>query len=901
MKIIYSPFYIGSYYMENARISMDVQVVETQGLLSQLALHAGIHQQIAPYPERLTSYHKALLEYDKAKNDNIFHRSIEIDSMRVAKTLLGWRDNLALCGWNKDTKLANCSRLNALAEIDSHFCEGSLADLMKKLMDQVCKMKLEEVRIPNAYNDLTIEIPCSMNLLPDYIQPLLKDLQSIGVRIEENVDNADGKPKSIKEIHFSQQWKAEVWLSQQHKEDYDVWINTNNKRLDNWLHASGKPVCGSEMRSTNPQITQMFLLAVQLFQRPLNVNTLLQYLLLPECPLHYKLARPLAKCIIREGGFCNENVQKCINDYIEKELEKDEDAAKRKYRQEDREENYRTYLPFDLRKDMTLAEETDDLDVKSLKKFLEKISNHASSRATHIAGVSPYDARIAQLRNVAEMTNALIEQLPTEKIEFSKLIQWAQSLYEEGDYTLYQAQVGSWNAIERPSNMIGQAEKTIWCDFYGDEAAKLSTDYLSNNEMEKLRNQGVLLWDKEHEKELLNLMSARPIHKTTEVLTIVTCDKQGSTKLSKHPLYLQLPSEPEVVDGDALYNALATEDVVAVDNHRESDGEMIAFDAKKHPVSWRNEESFSALESLLQNPLDYFMKYTLDFTEANETEIKMSLTNGNVAHETIETLFTDDRDGVSLSDYVANNYDQAFSNALLKKGALLLLPEHHLDKERLKYQLKGCVKKLAFTIEQNKLTVVACEQKEVHDLGFEGKITLQGYIDMLLKDEKGDDVVFDLKWTSKKDKFKTKLEENRAMQLAIYEAMLIKSKEEKKEKPRNVRTAYFVMPIGKLFSTDDFFVMPTGKPFSTDEFEVSDYYEHVTPKTAADIMDQLRNGYAERVKEINEGEIETADNVPIIDIKYAQTANVYPLEDNGRKREPRKEENIYSDYKCFTI
>ena len=66
-------------------------------------------------------------------------------------------------------------------------------------------------------------------------------------------------------------------------------------------------------------------------------------------------------------------------------------------------------------------------------------------------------------------------------------------------------------------------------------------------------------------------------------------------------------------------------------------------------------------------------------------------------------------------------------------------------------------------------------------------------------------------------------------------------------------------------------------------------------------MDQLRNGYAERVKEINEGKIETADNVPIIDIKYAQTPNVYPLEDNGRKREPRKEENIYSDYKCFTI
>ena len=61
MKIIYSPFYIGSYYMDmqTSRVALDVQVLETQGLLSQLALHAGIHQQIPSFPERLTSYHKA--------------------------------------------------------------------------------------------------------------------------------------------------------------------------------------------------------------------------------------------------------------------------------------------------------------------------------------------------------------------------------------------------------------------------------------------------------------------------------------------------------------------------------------------------------------------------------------------------------------------------------------------------------------------------------------------------------------------------------------------------------------------------------------------------------------------------------------------------------------------------
>jgi len=55
MKIIYNPFYSGSYYldMSDRKIALDVQALETQGLLSQLAQHAGIHQQIPSYSNRL--------------------------------------------------------------------------------------------------------------------------------------------------------------------------------------------------------------------------------------------------------------------------------------------------------------------------------------------------------------------------------------------------------------------------------------------------------------------------------------------------------------------------------------------------------------------------------------------------------------------------------------------------------------------------------------------------------------------------------------------------------------------------------------------------------------------------------------------------------------------------------
>ena len=158
---------------------------------------------------------------------------------------------------------------------------------------------------------------------------------------------------------------------------------------------------------------------------------------------------------------------------------------------------------------------------------------------------------------------------------------------------------------------------------------------------------------------------------------------------------------------------------------------------------------------------------------------------------------------------------------------------------------------------------------------------MKGYIDMVLKDEAGNEIVFDLKWTSKKDKFQKKLEKNRALQLAIYQAMLKKHSGES----AIVRTAYYVMPQGKLFSSDFF----KGANF-----------ELITPASRDDVMDQLRKGYTERRREINEGVIETADNEPIGNLEYAGTPGVFPLESEG-SRPAKKVENKYSDYKCFTI
>lgn len=895
MKIYYCPFYNGNYYMnmQDNQVALDVQVLETQGLLEQLAMHAGIHQQIPSYPDRLASYHKVLLTYDNKKERNIFHKSIAIDSMSVAKTLLSWRDYLALCGWNGNTVLQDCSRLNTLAEIDKKYEDKGIAKLLSKLQEQLDLMTKGQATTPSVYKELSIEIPCSQNLLPDFIQPILNTLKKLGVQIKENTIDISAKPKNITEIRFPQLWKAEAWLAQQDSTKYDVWINTNNKRLDNWLHMAGKEVGGCTMENSNPQITQMFLLAVQLFQRPLNVNTLLQYLYLPECPLDKDLSQRMAKQIVKEGGFCNDKVLECINSFIDNEFKEPNDNTPRKMTREQREGNYLSYLPFDLRKEkdsLPLSEESNIVDFKRFKRFMQRIYAHAAYRATSIQSVSPNDARIAQLQAVSELVKTLLEQVGNPKdntLNYSTLAQWTQSLYESGSYQLYQSQTGTRCIINSPSNMIGTAERTIWCDFYGDMPVARSTDFLSIDEQDQLKAAGVNLWNRDHEAELLHVMQTSPIHLTTKELTLITCSQQGATKLPMHPLMLQLPKSPSHEDGETLYCQMAAQMVEHVDNHLESDNHQIEFDAKKHPITWREKESYSALEKLLQNPFDYVMNYTLQFPDSSDTEIKMSLTNGNVAHEVIEDLFTAERDGVSLNQFVIDNYEKSLHRALVCKGALLLLPEHHLNLEILRHQLLRCVKKLAVIIEENGLTVVKCEEKG--NLTFTEDVNLEGYIDMLLHDPDGHDVIFDLKWTSQKDKHKKLIENNRAMQLAIYEAMLNPN-----NKKKDIRKGFFTMPAGVLYSSDAF---------------KGENCELVTPKAQVEMMEQVKNGYLERINEINDGWIETGYLDPVINLKYNNAENVFPLESEGKriigtdgkqKNIKVKVENKYSDYKCFT-
>lgn len=265
MKIIYSPYFDGHTHleMETEGVRLSCQTLESQGLLQQLALHAGIHVEIPSDVKRLTAYHRGLMEYDRQHTDNIFHRSISIDSMSVAKTLMEWRDKLCMGGWNFSHTGAS-TRLDTLAGIEAKQDESvvSMATLLKLVAERLGQMQSGEATVPNAYMDMEVEVLCPKEMLPDYMLPVLEALETVAKCVAYGTVDRAARPEKMCIIEFTDQYKAESWLAKQKADDYDVWLNQNNKRLDNWLHMSGEKVSGSEMVNSNPQITQLFLLAI---------------------------------------------------------------------------------------------------------------------------------------------------------------------------------------------------------------------------------------------------------------------------------------------------------------------------------------------------------------------------------------------------------------------------------------------------------------------------------------------------------------------------------------------------------------------------------------------------------------------------------------------------------------
>jgi len=452
--------------------------------------------------------------------------------------------------------------------------------------------------------------------------------------------------------------------------------------------------------------------------------------------------------------------------------------------------------------------------------------------------------------------------------------------------------------VSSPGQIAAKADKVLWACLHDFEAMlplTLTTDFLTPTERDVLKAH-LKLWDKDDMRKLQQQTILMPLLFCQKELTLVTVKTVDNEPVNKHPIMVRI--EQQVKNHEKLTFEPKIDDkfyvnVPALTNNARSGSDGYYSKIQRTDlIKWKKHESPTTIDLLMQNPLDYTMENIAYISDNGQSDLSnITMTKGNVAHAVIQHLFyipgdTQSGHAAAIKARVNAKYKEVFNKMVETKGAILLLQENAIERRQLFEQLRGCIDHLIDIIDKNDLHVVVCEkQLDGNTFGSldEETPSMHGYADMVLVRANGQHVIFDFKWTSSKSYYQGLLKMNRSSQLAIY-AELLRGVTNDRELP----TAYFLMPLGRLFSTVD---------FKSDWAEKIDVQEDAV---GGDIISKIVASYRYRREEIMSGKIEMGEGMSLNELSYfndTELHNLFPLKSD--KDGSLKEVNHFSNFGLF--
>lgn len=897
---------------------MDAVVTNTTGLINLLELRLGLHYEEIPVYERMAHYYDAVSKYMTTYPDNVMAESFRLAGLSTAKSMLGWREELRSADW-KFNGADISDRLSVLIGVEKYFCQKSGNDMAERLHTVTEQVMAQELDC----SEMTLQLACEKNLLKPSVSTLISVLEQQGAKVElipeadymENnlsrvrhliAEGQQGKIRldendsSLLIYQFSDERAAYEYLSYQKLDDVDVWINADNKQMDNWLMLMNQPMTGSVAADCIPQLTQLFVMGLGMFSSPLDVNILIEWLNMPLHPIDRFFRLRLAESIVTEGGYRNGTCRQLIKDYIDGKfvyLNDEQKALPEDELQKIREKDYKKRQRM---ADIFLPplESVKEIRTDDVRLFVSELSAWSRQRAHLLEEDLDCVSWIEQLMTVASMCDALHILLGTINvpiIDYKIIDSWISSIYEKGAYTNAAAERGCRIVVDSPSKIATVAKKTVWLGVEGDDGHTQECAFLYPSEKRKLTEQHYINpWDDANESHYHEHMRMTPLRMTEDQLILVVCKTRGGETTLKHPLIVRLEQQVENIEKFILTPKIDSGDMTEV-KIVENGGVAAELQFEyADKLRWPDHLSPTSIAILVEHPFDYLMERMLNITADGKAQMAdVKTTMGNVAHAVIEALFSPAEgrryatpDEISLR---MEHYDAEYIKVVEAKGAILQLAENRLKEKLLHEQLRVCLDTLLEILKDNDLKVTGCEQYVQANLNLglpdasekdenEEKRDVLGFIDMTLEDTEGYPVVFDFKWTTWAKGYQDKLESNRSVQLELYRIML-------GQKARNEvrRVAYFLMPEARLYSKEVF----KGR-----------HCIQITPDNRDNIVEELRQSVIYRKKQLECGVVET--NGVYDELQYVKDTEVnglFPLKKDEEKN--MKEENFFSQYGLF--
>ncbi|MBI9062755.1 MAG: PD-(D/E)XK nuclease family protein [Marinilabiliaceae bacterium] len=884
LKLIFSHEFVNPVY-KHSKNHINVKFVGEIQLLSLLERELGMSGIFKSNRERENEYLRALKELVQV-GETFISKSFAEDEIGVSKELLMWRDQLKLANWDFKTQISE--RLDLLAEVErKEEVSPGTADRWRRVINTLKKgisLSIGEIEICdnldimhpfyrelfNALKNCNVVIS-SRATVKYSVNGNLGRLQK-ALRTSQKDVEFDAADKSFQIIQFADDQIAADFLAGQLKNNFDpVIINQDNMVLNASMSSYGLPLAESSINRSNPQVLQLFKLLPELLYKPFRPDNLLALFNLPVSPIPGKLAKALGRVLANTNGIENEAWYNAINAFVSSF--EDETEEKKSKRIIDR------YLSFQRDKVIT-------------SKDISDLYGHVASWVLSVLNVEDYykgDPKVLyHLRAMCTDLMDTLDNLNKEYLSLPELDRILSKVYTSVSLDTQYKEVKSCMVIAEPGQLYDQAKDLVWFDFHSRNLQATYCNFLFQSEYNKLEEfDGICLWTKEHQVQYQLQQLYKGFLNVNERLFLFIPDMVSGNETTAHPLMATLKATVSNIEEFVYEFELGTGDV------REtglSDYELNEVVQKKLPeavheinienaslLQKRQTESYSSINNLIHYPFDWVMDYQARLSEKGMLGIGEAMTlKGNLSHMIVQELLQKHKK--KELDFFEADIEKEIDGLLIqyttKYAALFLLDEHLFEYNMFVNQLKQSVTNFREIIHENNLNFHSDEyevQGNIKGVDFSGRIDLLFY-----KDETP--VIIDLKWTYSSKKYNRMLEEEKAIQLALYNQLM----------SANGMTAYFLLSHGVLFT-----VNPSLKGKNVTTVKVGDPYS-----MDATIVQRMMNAYEYRWNEFKKGEIEEAEGEELSVINFAvdtEAMDLIPLDEDNRC----KKVNPYSGYGLF--
>lgn len=795
LKVIFGPDLDG-YEPPRAQARCGEVVLGPLGLLNLLEVRLGLRGVWEGEPVRTIQYLRCLREANSSSR--FYSRSLAVDELAVARTLLGWRDTWVEAGWTGTASPQAGGRLHDMAAVEAlarqHLAAGTVDRLQRVL----------QALRDNRLQDLSVEVLAGLSNLPFVWQEILDHLHHTELplpflatvsaspgsdlaRLQEALlTNSPVKLAGDGSVIFltaGDQTLLARGVSQivhgTLRADQSRWFGAtmattlvdggSAEILDMIGAGEDRPVCGSSSPSRWRPPLQVLPLALSLFWAPLDPSRLLEFLTHPVSPLPRRVRSRLANVVAEYPGIGGEEWQQAVAELLASETEKVDGDPK---------------AAEDLRRrlDQWLLSERFDASegapVPQVAEQCARVTRWAAGQAER-TDLSPsqralFYAASAQSAQAQRTLDALARdgQELIGRLQLERLLDQVTatgSLIPE-----LPAELGHVHLCRTPGAVVEPNERLLWWHFA--EPTLPARWPWSQAELAELAANGARLLSADARLQALSESWLQPVLAATRQVVFALPASAGGEAPRHHPLWDRICSVTgntvPVLDIGHVLTAQAASAELAL---RLS---VVGRQELPRPVRWwqlqkpqllapRASESFSSLQAFVESPYQWVLKYKAGLYAGSLVRIDDgNRQKGNLFHRLFEKLFADENldwrraDQPTVAGWVATRFELL----LAEEGANFLLPGRLREKQEMAETAVRSAWALLEFLRQAKIVAVEMEKS------VEGSFTggaLVGSIDLLVRNEKGEEAVVDLKWSGVKYR-RQELQENRALQLAVY-------------------------------------------------------------------------------------------------------------------------------------